>query len=143
MVKNAGGLLVPASDLEADRMSRFKTGSLYEIDIKLSRNPGFHAKVFAFFNFCFEHHDFSAVGEFYCPKAHFEMFRNDLTIFAGYYDVCPRLDGTIKAKAKSLAFGNMEQEEFEQCYIALTNAAMKHIFKSADENTYNQLIRFF
>ena len=36
-----------------------------------------------------------------------------------------------------------KQEEFEKCYVALTNAAMEHIFKSADERTYNQLISFF
>ena len=141
--KQVGGVLVPESDLESERMSRFKTGESYEVDIKLSRNPAFHRKAFAFLNFCFEHCDYSEIAENVCPKAQFKMFRSDLTIFAGYYDTCGRLDGSVKAIAKSLSFENMEQEEFEQCYIALTNAAMKHVFHTTDENTFNQLISFF
>ena len=141
--KQAGGVLVPADDAESDRMNRFKTGEDYEVSIKLSRNPAFHRKVFSFLNFCFEHCDYSNVSENTCPKAQFGMFRSDLTIMAGYYDACGRLDGSVKAIAKSLAYENMEQEEFEQFYIALTNAAMKHVFKTADENTYNKLIGFF
>ena len=54
-IKCAGGTLVPSSDIEADKMNRFKSGDNYEVDIKLSRNGKFHGKVFAFFNFCFSH----------------------------------------------------------------------------------------
>ena len=55
MVKQAGGLLVPVDDMESERMKRFKAGEVYPVEIKQSRNPQFHRKVFAFFNFCFEH----------------------------------------------------------------------------------------
>ncbi len=139
-IKNAGGLLVPANDAEADRMTRFKTGEMVEIDIKLTRNPAFHRKVFAFFNFCFEHW----VGnDMQTESKQFNMFRKDLTALAGYYDSYPKIGGGVLVEAKSLAYGNMEQDEFEQCYIALTNAAMKHIFTGADDSVYNQLISFF
>ena len=47
-------------------------------------------------------------------------------------------------EAKSLAYGNMEQEEFERCYNALIKAAIKHIFAGTDDqNVWNQLQGFF
>jgi hypothetical protein len=140
-VKQAGGVLTPVDDREARRLDRVKTGTSVVIDIKTNRNGGFHRKAFAFFNFCFEHHDID--DSLKTEEAQFNGFRKDLTILAGYYDEYVRLNGDLRVEAKSLAFDQMEQEEFEQCYVALTNAAMKYIFKSADEGTYSRLISFF
>ena len=141
MVKNAGGLLVPANDMEADKLLRFKTGEQYEVDIKLSRNPAFHRKVFSFFNFCFAH--WKGDNEFQCESKQFDVFREHLTVLAGYYDSYSSITGSVRVEAKSLAYSSMKQEEFEKFYTALVNAAMKNIFINADENTYNQLIGFF
>ena len=140
-IKQAGGLLVPASDLESDKLSKFKTGELYEVDIKLSRNPAFHKKVFSFFNFCFAH--WKGDNEFQSEQKQFDVFREHLTVLAGYYESYHSISGSVRIEAKSLAYSSMSQEEFEQCYIALTNAAMKHIFTGADQGTYNKLISFF
>lgn len=52
MIKQPGGLLLPASDADAERLERFKSGAMYQIDIKQPRNPAFHGKVFAFMSFC-------------------------------------------------------------------------------------------
>ena len=41
------------------------------------------------------------------------------------------------------ALNSWSQEEFEECYNALIRSAMKHVFKTADDNTYNQLMSFF
>lgn len=140
-IKQPGGVLVPADDREAERLTRVKTGDALVAEIKLTRNGGFHRKVFAFFNFCFEH--YSPQHDLKADQAQFDGFRKDLTILAGYYDQYTRLNGEVRIEAKSLAYDSMTQEEFEQCYVALTNAAMKHVFRSADESVYNRLISFF
>lgn len=140
-IKQPGGVLVPATDMEADKLNKFKTGQLYEVEIKLTRNPAFHRKVFAFFNFCFAH--WKGDNEFQSEQKQFDVFREHLTVLAGYYDSYYSITGSVRIEAKSLAYSNMNQDEFEECYIALTNSAMKNIFRSADQNTYNQLIGFF
>ena len=69
MIKTAGGYLWPAFDRDAEKLTKFKTGETYEIEIKQSRNPAFHRKVFEFFNFCFEHftsRQFTASRYFFC-----------------------------------------------------------------------------
>ena len=141
--KHQGGVLIPADDVESERMTRFKTGEYYQVDIKLSRNPHFLAKIMVFFRFCYDHWDGHEVLEFGTEKTQLERMRKDLTILAGFYEQSYRLDGSIRTEAKSLSFENMEEEEFSECYHAVVQAAMKHIFKSSDKSIYNQLMSFF
>lgn len=75
------------------------------------------------------------------------MTRQELTIMAGYYDVVAKVDGTVKAKAKSLAFGSMSEEEFSAVYSAVIDVGLRVLpySMSADQldNAVNELIRGF
>lgn len=74
----------------------------------------------------------------------FDRFRKDLTILAGFYEQTVRLNGDIRTEAKSLAYANMDPDEFERCYSALINSAIKHVFAGTrDENILNRLQNFF
>lgn len=145
-IKQHGGVLVPASDFVCEKLSSFKTGELYEVEIKRTRSPHFHRKVFAFFGFCFE---FWAATKTHWDnmdeKSQFESFRKELIKLAGFTDTAYSIDGfTFTVEAKSLSFGNMKQDEFEACYSALINAAIKHVFAGAnDEKILNKLQGFF
>lgn len=143
MIKEPGGVFRPATDQDVELTTKFKTHEYYEVEIKLSRNPAFLRKVMAFFRFCFEHWSGDNVHEHCSEKEQFERFRKDLTILAGFYVQTVRLDGTLRTEAESLAFANMSEERFQECYNALIRAALKHIFRTADENTFNQLMSFF
>lgn len=141
MFKVAGGGLYPASDIESEKMKRFKNNELYTVDLKTTKNPSFHRKVFSFFNFCFEH--WLSGKEYMSTPEQFDNFRKDMTITAGYYNEYYNIDGSVKVEAKSLAYAKMEQSEFEEVYSAIINVALRKIFKTTDENTYNQLLSFF
>ena len=141
MIKQRGGLLIPADDLEEERLTKFKTGEIYSVDIKLGRSPAFHGKMFVFFNFCFQYWKSDRV--FANEQTQKEEFRKDLTIQAGFYDEVWNLRGELKVVAKSLAYHNMLPEEFEACYNANIQAAMNSIFDSDDYDIYNRLMSFF
>ena len=145
MVKQPGGLFVPAFDTDVERVEKFKAGGMYPVEIKQSRNPDFHRKVFQFFQFCFQHWSADKTdSRFKSNAAQFDTFRKNLTVLAGYKEVTFTIDGRARVEPKSLSFGNMEQTEFEECYSALINAAIKHIFgNTKDQNTLNQLQGFF
>lgn len=145
MVKQPGGLFVPAFDTDVERLEKFKTGEVYPVEVRLARNPAFHGKVFKFFTFCFEHWSADKTDERFKPTAaQFDTFRKNLTVLAGYKEVTFTIDGRARVEPKSLSFGNMEQTEFEECYSALINAAIQHIFNNTnDQNTLNQLQSFF
>jgi len=141
MLKFHGGQLSPASEYAAERLEKFKNGEQYEIEIKLTRNPQFHAKVFAFFKFCFEH--WRSDREFMDERGQFDVFRNNLTVLAGYYDTYYNIKGEPRIEAKSLSFANMDQEDFESCYQALIAAAMRTIFIDCGPDVEERLISFF
>lgn len=146
MIKQAGGVLLPASDLEVEKLSKFKNGEIYPVEIKRSRNPSFHGKVFAFFNFCFDHWSANKTHwDHMSEPKQFDSFRKELTKLAGFVDQAYSIDGqSFTIEAKSLSYGNMSQDEFEECYNALINAAIKHIFNNTqDERIINQLTGFF
>jgi len=144
MLKVAGGNLMPLDDLDTEKMTRFKTGETYEIEIKLSRNPRFHGKVFAFFNFCYDHWDEQACFEYMDNEAQFEEFRNSMTIQAGYYtETWDPFTGELKLKAKSLSYASMEQDAFELLYNALIRVALRMIFQGCDKSVENKLTSFF
>lgn len=140
-IKQAGGMLMPADDYTADKLTKFKTGGQYAVDIKRTRNPHFHAKMFALFNFCFQY--WAGGHEFQDESLQFDEFRKELTKTAGFYDQVFDLQGKFTIVAKSLSFGSMDQEEFEQCYSAIIQAAMTNIFRTADEQQLNKLMSFF
>lgn len=145
MVKLPGGTFVPAVDMESEVLQKFRNGEQYEVEIKLTRNPQFHRKVFAFFNFCFQHWSADKTEwEHFDERMQFDTFRKNLTVLAGYKNISYTIDGRMRAEAQSLSYGNMEQAEFEACYQALISAAIKHIFaNTTDENVLNQLYAFF
>ena len=141
MVKGAGGVLSPMLDIDAEALTKFKTGECYEIEIKRTRNPAFHRKVFAFFNFCYAH--WKGDNEFQNEQKQFDVFRSNLTVLAGYYDSFFSIKGEPRIEAKSLSYGSMSQDEFEDLYHALVNAAMRKIFTGCGVDIENKLIGFF
>ena len=145
MIKQPGGLLLPASDGDAERLERFKSGAIYPIEIKQARNPAFHGKVFAFMKFCFDHWAADKTDErFKTSAAQFDTFRKNLTVLAGYRDITFTIDGRTRVEPKSLSFANMEQDEFEECYSALINAALVHVFgNTSDQKILDKLTGFF
>ena len=140
--KNAGGIFAPVDETEYEKTTKFKTGEQYQVEIKLTRNPKFHRKVFAFFGFCFDH--WSGTKSFWDESAQKDQFRKELTILSGYYKEYYDINGDVSIYAESLNYANMNQERFEQVYSALINAALAHIFKGCeDENITCQLYSFF
>jgi len=106
-----------------------------------SRNPQFHAKVFVFLKFCFDH--WASDRQFMDEAGQFDVFRRNLTVLAGFYDSYHTISGEVRIEAKSLSYARMNEEEFKQCYTALINAAVRTIFKGCGKSIEDKLISFF
>jgi hypothetical protein len=142
MIKMPGGTFVPATDLDQEKTKKYKSNLEFEVDIPLRRNPAFHGKMFSFFRFCFEY--WASDREFMDEAGQFEVFRNNLTVNAGYYNEYFNLKGEVRIEAKSLSYASMSQEEFERCYSAVVGAALRCIFAGCDDpNIENRLLSFF
>lgn len=142
--KTAGGILLPADDETADYLTSIKTGTFFKSDITKTRNYKFHKKVFAFFNFCFDHWAADINYQYMDEKAQKNAFRKQLTILAGYgIPVTNIRNHSVNYEAQSLSYENMDEDTFRECFTALTQAAMNGIFRSSDEHIYNKLVSFF
>jgi hypothetical protein len=142
--KQAGGVMIPADDETAQYLTSIKTDSHLRVKITKVRNYQFHKKMFAFFNFCFAHWSGEVGFEFMDEKAQFDVFRKQLLILAGYRKSIVNLrTKTCGYEAVSLSYENMDEETFRECYSALIQAAMTHIFSGSDELIYNKLVGFF
>ena len=93
-IKQAGGVLAPADDYTAEKMTKFKTGEQYPIEIKRARNPSHHKKAMAFLRFCFEH--WAGGHRFTEESLQFDQFRRELTILAGFYDEFYTIDSSVR-----------------------------------------------
>jgi len=136
-----GGLLAPVSDAEAARMVRYANGEQWTVEIKQARNPDFHRKVFKFLTFCFEH--WASDRVFMDEVGQFDCFRKNLTVLAGYSEKYYSIRGAVRVEAKSLSYGNMDQQEFEIFYSALISAALQHLFFKVDPGIEEKLYTFF
>ena len=141
MIKQSGGLLTPAYDIDSEAMTKFKTGEVYEVEIKRGRNPKHHRLMFAFLHFCFEH--WQSDREFVDEAGQFEVFRQNLTVLAGYHDTHYTITGNVRVVAKSLSYASMTQDEFEACYKAMIAAALRTIFKGCGRDVESRLLSFF
>jgi len=94
-----GHALAPASEADAELLSKIKAGEQVKLTLTRPRNAQFHRKFFALMQLAFdyfeppEHGEGSALAEKLTVEKNFERFRKDITILAGYYEASYRLNG--------------------------------------------------
>ena len=128
VVKRQGPILTPASESDKEILDKVKPGQDLRIEFKRVRNLKFHRKWFALARFAFDYWE-PEIPDFHghTPAKNFDRFRKDLIILAGYYDVTYQINDKVRVEAKSIAFENMAEEDFEQLYSKTIDVVIKHI----------------
>jgi hypothetical protein len=117
LVKTDKGTLAPGDRYSQSLVAKLQEGRAVLATVKRMRNPQFHRKFFALAHMAFEQWNPEGKSIAGAPAMKsFERFRKDLVIQAGYYEIVLGIDGEARLEAKSIAFGNMDQAEFEQIY---------------------------
>lgn len=121
--------LVHADEIAAESLEKYPNGKLLLCDLVAPRNPLFHEKFFALLRTGFRYWEPGEVTSKHGqPQKNFERFREDVTILAGFYEVTIRLNGETAIKAKSISFGSMRQDEFEELYNKVLNVLLQRVF---------------
>jgi hypothetical protein len=147
LTKHQDGFLIPADDVEAEKLRHFARGEVIRAEVKLMRNSQFHRKFFAMLRIGFD--AFSpAVTEYrgFTVEKNFDQFRDDVIVAAGFYTITTSLHGKVRVKAKSIRFGRMKQESFEEVYSAVANVLLGTVLtrytRQDLDNVVNQLLEF-
>lgn len=78
----------------------------------------------------------------------FDAYRSWVTVEAGHYDAIELPDGTLRKHPRSIAFGNMDETEFQQLYKAALDVLWRWILSRTfatqqdAENAASQLMSF-
>lgn len=135
--KTPSNRLIPIDQEGEELIKSYKDGQDIRCKITKARNVKFHRKYFALLNHafdCFEPTDIEVPAHISAhgitPEKNFERFRKDLTILAGFYDATIRVNGEIRMEAKSIAFGSMKQEEFDELYSKTIDVILRYILKN-------------
>ncbi len=147
LIKHANGALVPASDIEAEKLKKIKAGKAVTVKLTQKRNYGYHKKFMAMMKIGFDAFE-PAITEYkgIPVQKNFDRFRKDITIAAGHYDFEICINGKAKAIAHSISFARMDQETFEKLYNNCCNALLQlvlHNYTRPDlDDVVEQMVRF-
>ena len=149
LVKTNHGL-IPVAANDAESVQRLKLGEVVRGEFKRMRNGQFQRKYMALLNLAFDHFEAQPVtyrGQQVTPQKDFDEFRRWVAVLAGFYDVIGYPDGSVRVRAKSISFANMDEEEFSSLYSASINVLLRHVLHqyndySEVEHVVEQLVRF-
>lgn len=142
-----GGVLVPATEDDQEKLSKIKQGRPVSVELKQKRNYQFHKKFFAMLNVGFDAFE-PEIKEFkgHPVQKNFDRFRKEVIIAAGFFSVVGTITGEVRAVADSIAFGSMSPEDFEKLYNACCNVLLQKVLSNYTrddlDRVVEQLIRF-
>ncbi|WP_295991720.1 DUF1367 family protein [Rugamonas sp.] len=141
LMKVAGGALVPVEQAGIDYLSKIKLGAGVKMKVTKHNSVPFHRKIFALLGVAFDAWDAPAVEYRGEPVAkNIEQFREDLTIWAGFYEMAVRLDGTIRFSAKSWSFEKMDDAEKERLYNSIINVVLERVLTNYTRDDLDEVI---
>ena len=129
-LKAATGL-IPADDPTREWFTKVKLSGMVFAKVAQPRNPQFHRKMFALFNYGFDYWAESAEPKVYKGQPvqpNFDRFRKDITILAGYYHPVFNIKGEIRMEADSISYAAMDETRFEQLYSKVIDVLLKKVF---------------
>ena len=134
LIKGPNNSLHPATEEDGEKLRKYKLGR--GVRLKATQmsehNTKFHRKLFMLFKLCYDQFvDRLDTGIEYkgrLVKPSFEVFRGELVILSGHYTVAHSLNGGVRVFPKSTSYKNRSDEEKEEIYSDVINAALKYIY---------------
>jgi len=116
--------LMPAHQQDEDEIKKLPKGQPLRVKVTRMRNIQFFRKWWALVDYAFNEWTPPAdtIGE-----KNRERFRKDLIIRCGFYQQHVRIDGSIRTEARSIAFKNMTEDEFEELYDKTIDVIIKYV----------------
>ena len=149
MIKTPRGALVPADAESAEALAKVKVGQGVKVTYTRTRNIKFHRKFFALLKLAYDAWNPPPLMYRGQPvKTTFDQFRRQLTILAGYFEMVQSIQNPDRFQlvAKSIAFANMSEDEFEQLYSSVLDVLLDRVFidqtRGDVENLVNNILAY-
>ena len=132
--------LVPLTDEDYDEKRKLQIGTIYSAEIRIPRNYKFHKKFFALLNAAWAYLPERTQNGF----RSIDGFRQYLTVAAGYYTTyySPKQKEFVEIP-KSISFGSMSEDEFQELYEGIYRVIFRIIGKYVSEEEFNRNLANF
>lgn len=153
MTKGQNNVFFPATEADAEKVKKYKLGRGVRLKVTQmsEHNYLFHKKCFALLDLCYDHFAGQVdVGTEYRGKKVVpskDLFKDEMTILAGYYDAIYSLNGKFRLQAKSWSYNKMTDDDKAKLFSSLINTALKHVYRgnmpeAELRNTVDQILAF-
>ena len=135
LVKTLDGALRPAMPEGIEQLAKLKVGAGVRCEVKQIRNYKFLQKTMVLFRIAYDHfceYGISQIeykGQRVVPCI--DRFRKDLIVLSGHYTPVFGIRGDMRLQAKSLSYAKCSEEEAQQIYSDVINAALKNVYASS------------
>lgn len=142
LIKIPGGYLRPSTKQDQELLEKYKNGSILIVDIKQQRNAKLHRKFMLMLHVAFDAFE-PEVDEYNgLPVVkNFERFRKDVIIAAGHYDLVTNIKGEVRAEAKSIAFNEMSEEDFNVLYNQVLNILLHKVLRNYNRDDIDRVVK--
>jgi len=131
-IKSPDGKLIPIGDESYERVSKMKSNDTVFMEYKPRRNYGNHKRLFSMLKIVFD------------SQNHYKDIDNILEICkfrAGYFDTIITHNGKKHYKTRSIAFYNMDEEEFKNFFSKCIDTCLE-IVPMGKQELEEQILRF-
>ena len=133
LTKAPQGGLIPHSEEDADILKKYGVGSVLRAEVREMRNPAFFRKWWALVKFAYDLWSETVERQTYkgaLVEPTLDEFRKNIIILAGHYTATYTIKGELRLNAKSIAFANMKESDFEKLYSATIDVILKNILST-------------
>jgi hypothetical protein len=135
IIKIVDGKAVPAAP-ETEEFFKKSEGRFFSTDLKIARSPGLHNYVMKMIRIMLDMVDANYA---------FDPFRKMLTIKAGFFTSIGKVnvngETSVAVIPDSLAFENMDEEEFRECWLTIHQAFVEKYGKTLTDEQLNEWSR--
>lgn len=139
--KLPGGIMRPDDEPSIEALKTIAVGAVISVEWKQPRNYKFHKKFFAMLKVGFDAWEPAELDYKGHPvQKNFDRFREDVIIAAGFGEIVYNLRGEARARAKSISFGAMSQEEFDRLYNAVAEVLLQRVLKTYTKDDLESVV---
>lgn len=130
--KKINNVLVPSDIIQEELLERLKNNSEYKAVLSQPRNLPFHKKGFTMAHVGFDLWQPPEDRQFHGKPIlkNFDVFRDEMTTLAGFYDPVWSINGTMKFNPHSWAFAAADQEKFERMYSGCIDVLFRDVLSN-------------
>lgn len=129
-----------AYDEDREAIKKLKHDEIYEVDIKLQRNPAFHRKYFALFRVAWEYQNEDTQEHF----GSMDAWRKTVEVAAGHCERVWSIEYNSWLEApRSVAFDKLSEEEFQDLYERVKHVLFTIFLTDVNQDDFFEALKDF